>query len=196
MAKSSFRRLLPALLITTILVLLQSEHLAAQEIQPTAFSGHSDEQLLARVDTASLASLPAAPSAVAAESSALKPAGAGPLASMAVVAAPVRPAEQSAHRFWDRQNCILFAAVGGMATADFFVTRANLASGGRELTPITRVFAGSTPALATNFALETSGVIGLSYVFHKTGHHRLERATSFVNAGASAGAVAYGLTHR
>ena len=83
-----------------------------------------------------------------------------------------------------------------MATADFFVTRANLRTGGKELNPITRVFSGSTPALAANFALETSGVIGLSYVFHKTGHHRLERATALVNLGGSTGAVAYGLTHR
>ena len=83
-----------------------------------------------------------------------------------------------------------------MATADFFVTRANLQSGGKELNPVTRVFSGSTPGLAANFALETGVVIGLSYIFHKTGHHKLERATSWVNLGGSAGAVAYGLTHR
>ena len=47
-----------------------------------------------------------------------------------------------------------------------------------------------------NFAGETAGVIGLSYFFHKTGHHKLERAVSLVNIGSSAGAVTYGLTHR
>src|ERR1700685_3476771 len=41
------------------------------------------------------------------------------------------------HHFWDRENSVLFAAVGASATADFFVTRANLASGGRELNPVT-----------------------------------------------------------
>jgi len=45
-------------------------------------------------------------------------------------------------------------------------------------------------------ALETASTIGISYMFHKTGHHKLERITSFVNIGTSAGAVAYGLTHR
>jgi hypothetical protein len=115
---------------------------------------------------------------------------------MAVVAAPVRPAEVSTHRFWDRQNSLLFAANAGMATTDFFVTRSNLRSGGKELNPITRVFSGSTPGLAANFALETGGVVGLSYVFHKTGHHKLERTVSWVNLGGSAGAVAYGLAHR
>lgn len=100
------------------------------------------------------------------------------------------------HRFWDRENAILFTAVGAAATADFFTTHANLASGGRELNPVTRIFAGSTPTLAANFALEAASVIGISYVWHKTGHHKLERLTSFLDIGGSAGAVTYDLTHR
>jgi len=104
--------------------------------------------------------------------------------------------EATTHRFWDRENRILFAATGIAATGDFFVTRANLASGGRELNPVTRMFTGSTPALASNFALQTAGVVSVSYLFHKTGHHRLERLTSVVSVAASSGAVAYGLTHR
>ncbi len=110
----------------------------------------------------------------------------------------VQPAasREMEHRFWDRENGILFAAVGASAAADFFVTRANLASGGRELNPVTRVFAGSTTGLAFNFIGETVSSIGISYLFHKTGHHRLERLTSLVNIGDSAGAVTYGLAHR
>ena len=100
------------------------------------------------------------------------------------------------HSFWDRENRVLFAANGATATADFFVTHANLASGGRELNPVTRLFAGSTPMLASNFALQTAGVIGVSYLFHKTGHHRLERLTSILNASVSSGAVIFDLTHR
>jgi len=42
---------------------------------------------------------------------------------------------------------------------------------------VTRVFSGSTAALAANFAEETAGIIGLSYFFHETGHHQLERVT-------------------
>src|SRR6266536_2111053 len=64
---------------------------------------------------------------------------------------------EGTHRFWDRDNRILFATVGAMSTADFFVTRANLARGGRELNPVTRVFSGSTAGLALNFAGETAG---------------------------------------
>jgi hypothetical protein len=113
----------------------------------------------------------------------------------------IRPVEapsqrHETHHFWDRENCTLFAVSAGWSTADFFVTRSNLADGGRELNPIARFFAGSNAGLATNFALETAGVVGVSYFFHKTGHHKLERATSFVNISASAGAVAFGLAHR
>jgi hypothetical protein len=100
------------------------------------------------------------------------------------------------HAFWDRENKMLFTAVAGLATADFVATHANLASGGKELNPATRVLAGSTPGLATNFALETGAVMGISYMFHKTGHHKLERITALVDIGTSAGAAGYSFAHR
>jgi hypothetical protein len=113
-----------------------------------------------------------------------------------VATQPGNDLPEARHPFWDRENTILFTAVGAAATADFFTTRANLATGGRELNPIARIFTSSTPLLATNFALETAGVIGISYMFHKTGHHRLERVTSLLDIGGSVGAVSYGLMHR
>jgi hypothetical protein len=100
------------------------------------------------------------------------------------------------HRFWDRDNSALFAATAVFSAADFVVTRDNLRNGGQELNPITRVLSGSTPGLAMNFAGETAGVVGLSYWFHRTGHHRLERAVSILNLGGSVSAVGFGLMHR
>lgn len=118
-------------------------------------------------------------------------------APMVKLAQPVVPLEApSAHRFWDRDNSILFAANAALSAADFVVTRDNLRSGGQELNPVTRVFSGSTTGLAMNFAGETAGVVGLSYVFHKTGHHKLERAVSMLNIGSSAAAVTFGMLHR
>ena len=120
--------------------------------------------------------------------------------SASVEAVPVivmpRPRAEAPHKFWDNQNRALFAAVAISSTADFFVTRANLQNGGQELNPLVRVFGRSTPGLALNFAGETAGVVSLSYFFHKTNHHRLERIVSLVNVGASAGAFGYGLAHR
>ena len=118
------------------------------------------------------------------------------MAPMPIIESRAALKEATTHRFWDRENRVLFAATGIAATGDFFVTRANLASGGRELDPVARLFTGSTPALACNFALQTTAVIGASYLFHTTGHHRLERLTSVVSITTSSGAVAYGLTHR
>jgi hypothetical protein len=120
-----------------------------------------------------------------------------PLASRAMVPVMEEPrTEPHIHRFWDGQNTTLFGVSGGWAAADFYVTKSNLAGGGRELNPVARLFTKNTPLLATNFALETGGVIGISYFFHKSGHHRLERMASYVNISASAGAVLYGMSHR
>jgi hypothetical protein len=111
-------------------------------------------------------------------------------------AAASLPETPAPHKFWDKENTALFATVAAFSAADFAVTRDNLNNGGRELNPLTRPFTGSTAGLAVNFAGETVGVIGLSYLFHRTGHHKLERLTPLVDFGASAVAVSYGLAHR
>jgi len=100
------------------------------------------------------------------------------------------------HKFWDKENFALFAVSAALNGADFAVTRANLQSGGQELNPLVRVFGRSTAGLVANFAGEGVGTVALSYIFHKTGHHKLERIVSMVNIGGSAGAVGYGLAHR
>jgi hypothetical protein len=107
-----------------------------------------------------------------------------------------RPETSAPHKFWDKKNVVLFAATAALNGADFAVTRANLQSGGNELNPVVRVFGRSTIGLAVNSGGQTLGVIGISYLFHKTGHHRLERIISIVNIGASGAAVGYGISHR
>jgi hypothetical protein len=117
----------------------------------------------------------------------------------APIVAAVQPTtlpESPSHRFWDRENSVLFATSAAFSTADFFVTRANLKNGGQEFNPVTSLFGRSTAGLAVNFVGEDIGLIGITYMFHKTGHHKLERVVSMVNIGASAGAVSFGLAHR
>jgi hypothetical protein len=109
---------------------------------------------------------------------------------------PVTLPEAPSHRFWDRENTFLFATSAAFSTADFFVTRNNLRNGGQELNPVTRVFSGSTAGLAVNFAGEAVGVVAVSYIFHKTGHHKLERAVSLLNIGSSASAVTFDVLQR
>jgi hypothetical protein len=100
------------------------------------------------------------------------------------------------HKFWDRENKILLSTSFALNGADFVVTRSNLQSGGQELNPVVRVFGRSTAGLIANFTGESAGSLALSYFFHRTGHHRMERAVSCVNIGGSATAVAFGLMHR
>ena len=100
------------------------------------------------------------------------------------------------HKFWDKENRILFAASAAFSAADFAATRANLQSGGRDLNPVVRFFGPSTAGLAVNFVGETLGVIGVSYFCHRTGHHKIERIVTMVNIGSSAGAVSYDLAIR
>ncbi len=106
------------------------------------------------------------------------------------------PEAPSQHSFWDGKNRFLFSTVAMFSGADFAVTHMNLANGGRELNPMVRPFTGSTPALAANFAGQTAGVIAVSYLLHKSGHHKLERMAPMANIASSAFAVAYGLSHR
>jgi hypothetical protein len=124
------------------------------------------------------------------------PAAIGPTAVTATPVVAVLPEAPSPHKFWDNENRALFATVAVLSAADFAVTRSILQNGGKELNPVTRLFSGSTAGLAVNFAGETAGIIGLSYLFHKTGHHQLERITPMLNIGASSFAVAYDLSHR
>jgi hypothetical protein len=128
------------------------------------------------------------PEAIARESMSPQP--------IVIAAQPTTLPEAPRHRFWDRQNSVLFATSAAFSTSDFFVTRANLQNGGQELNPVTRMFGSSSTGLAVNFIGENVGVIGISYLFHKTGHHKLERAVSMLNIGSSAAAVTFGLTHR
>jgi hypothetical protein len=112
------------------------------------------------------------------------------------VVANILPEALSHRKFWDRENRALFVTVAALSAADFAVTRSNLKNGGRELNPVTRLFSGTTAGLAFNFTGETAGIIGLSYYFHKTGHHRLERITPLLSIAASSFAVVYDLSHR
>jgi hypothetical protein len=100
------------------------------------------------------------------------------------------------HRFWDTENRALFATAAILSAADFAVTRSILQNGGKELNPVTRLFSGSTAGLAANFTGETAGIVGLSYFFHRTGHHKLERITPMLDIGSSSFAVIYDLNHR
>ena len=93
------------------------------------------------------------------------------------------------HRFWDKKNDWLFAGVGAARTFDYFSTLNLRRRGGQEVL-VTNDLVDNHAAFAVVEAAGTGVSIGASYLFHRYGHHKLERWTSIVHIGlATSGAV-------
>lgn len=93
------------------------------------------------------------------------------------------------HRFWDKENAWLFAGVGASRTFDYFSTL-NLRRRGDQEILVTNDLVDNHAAFAVVEAAGTGVSIGASYLFHRSGHHKLERWTSLVHFGlATSGAV-------
>jgi hypothetical protein len=101
------------------------------------------------------------------------------------------------HNFWDVTNQALFASHGALEAVDFGITHRNLSSGGKELDPSAKALCESgTPGQLLFFGGRMAGVVAISYLLHKTGHHKLERAFPVYASGDSAYGVAYSFAHR
>jgi hypothetical protein len=100
-----------------------------------------------------------------------------------------RKAASYEHVFWDRKNGLLFAAVGASRTLDYFSTL-NFRRRGRNEALLTNDIVDNHAAFASIEAAATVASIGVSYLFHRYHHHRLERWTSIVHASlATSGAI-------
>ncbi len=107
-------------------------------------------------------------------------------------AAPNAPPAASlavTHRFWDHENLFLFGAVAAGRGFDYASTM-DLRRRGLNEAFLTNAIVDNHPLFIGIEAAATAASIGVSYVFHATGHHRLERWTSAVHFGvATAGAI-------
>jgi hypothetical protein len=93
------------------------------------------------------------------------------------------------HRFWDQENDWLFAGVGASRTLDYFSTL-NMRRRGRQEIFLTNDVVDNHAAFAAIEASATGVSIGGAYLFHRYGHHKLERWTSIVHIGlATTGSV-------
>ncbi len=93
------------------------------------------------------------------------------------------------HRFWDKENRWLFAGVGAARTLDYFSTL-NMRRRGRQEILLSNDVVDNHAAFGAIEAASTGASIGASYLFHRYGHHKLERWTSFVHIGlTTTGAV-------
>jgi hypothetical protein len=91
-----------------------------------------------------------------------------------------------AHSFWDKENDWLFAGVGASRTLDYFSTL-NLRRRGRQEILITNDAVDNHAAFAVIEAAGTGVSIGASYLFHRYGHHKVERWTSIIHIGLTTG---------
>jgi hypothetical protein len=104
-------------------------------------------------------------------------------------AAPQASSLQTTHRFWDRTNDLWFAAVGAGRALDYASTL-NLRRRGVDEIFLTNSIVDNHPLFAGIEAAGTAASIGVSYLFHRTGHHQLERWTSIVHFGVATGGAA------
>ncbi len=111
------------------------------------------------------------------------------------VAAQATPAPAATHAFWDTENIALFGGVTGSRALDFASTKHFRALVLHEALLTDRIV-DNTPLFAGIEAAGTVASIGVSYLFHRTGHHTLERWVSYVHIGVTVfGAVRnYSLT--
>ena len=91
--------------------------------------------------------------------------------------APAAPPPVPRHAFWDRENLYLFGGVAVMRTLDYTSTLNMLRRGREEILLPDDVVKNHTGFAALEVA-STATSIGISYLFHITGHHKLERWVS------------------
>ncbi|MDP9146630.1 MAG: hypothetical protein M3N22_03150 [Acidobacteriota bacterium] len=93
------------------------------------------------------------------------------------------------HNFWDKENDWLFAGVAGSRALDYSSTL-NMRRRGRQEIFLTNEIVDNHAAFAVIEAAGTGVSMGACYIFHRYGHHKLERWTSIVHIGlATTGAV-------
>jgi hypothetical protein len=110
----------------------------------------------------------------------------------AAAAHPTRkPAAKSAiqaspHKFWDKENICLFAGVGGARMLDYASTRYLRGQGNNEWL-LSNSIVDNRPLFVGIELAGTAASVGVSYLFHRTGHHTLERWVSIAHIGVGVG---------
>ncbi len=97
---------------------------------------------------------------------------------------PDAPSHKPPHAFWDRTNILLFSGVAVFRGLDYASTR-NFLARGREEVLIPDDIVNNSAAFASLEAAGTLTSVGLSYLLHRTNHHKLERWLSIGHIGVT-----------
>jgi len=99
-------------------------------------------------------------------------------------------AVKGSHPFWDKDNLLLFAGVGAGRALDYLSTRHFRERGVNEWL-LSNSIVDNKPLFASIEAAGVAASIGVSYLFHRSGHHKLERWVSIVHIGVGIGGSAW-----
>ena len=94
------------------------------------------------------------------------------------------PPQIPPHAFWDRTNILLFSGVAVFRGLDYASTR-NFLARGRDEILIPDDIVNNSAGFASLEAAGTLTSVGLSYLLHRTGHHKLERWLSIGHIGVT-----------
>lgn len=94
------------------------------------------------------------------------------------------------HRFWDRKNVLLFSGVAVFRGLDYASTR-NFQARGRTEVLIPDDVANNSAGFASLEAAATMTSVAISYILHRTGHHKMERWLSIGHIGVTAFGVGW-----
>jgi hypothetical protein len=97
---------------------------------------------------------------------------------------PDAPSQKPPHAFWDRTNILLFSGIAVFRGLDYASTR-NFLARGREEVLIPDDIVNNSAAFASLEAAGTLTSVGLSYLLHRTNHHKLERWLSIGHIGVT-----------
>jgi hypothetical protein len=102
-----------------------------------------------------------------------------------LAALPARPASPQRHSFWDRTNVVLFSGVAITRGMDYASTR-NFEARGRQEILLPEDVVHNSAGFASLEAAGAMTSVGISYLLHRTGHHKLERWMSIGHINVTA----------
>jgi hypothetical protein len=94
------------------------------------------------------------------------------------------------HAFWDRTNLLLFSGVALFRGMDYASTR-NFQARGRKEVLLPQDVVNNFAAFAGVEAAGAATSVGISYLFHRTGHHKMERWLSISHISVAAVGVGW-----
>lgn len=104
------------------------------------------------------------------------------------------PDSPSSHKFWTLENKINFSIFSAELAADAITTQMGLSHGMTEANPLARPFVTQGAAgQAAASGLSLGAGLGVTYLLHRTRHHKAERIVARVMIGGEGAVVAHNI---